>query len=404
LVKPSGSRLWNQAYRFGGKQKKLSHGAYPSVSLATARLLRDEARKLLASGVDPGANKKAAKLTAVISVNNTFGRIAEEYLQRIEDEGAAESTVKKNRWMLVDLAGPDLGTRPIADITPAEILVLLQRIERSGRRETARRLRGLIGTVFRLGVSTLRAENDPTHLLRGALKAPKVQHRAAITDEKQLGALLAAIDAYDGWSTLRCALQFTALTFARPGEVRGATWAEIDLEGAIWRIDGARTKVRRPHDVPLSRQALDVLRDVKEIAPKSLLVFPAIRSNARPLSENAMNAALRRMGFTQDEMTAHGFRAAASSILNERGFRPDVIEAALGHQDQNEIRRTYNRASYWSERIELMQAWANCLDQLKQTPDEKTSVVGWMDQRSGLSGRHRPLPSVATSRGLRPSD
>ncbi len=177
-----------------------------------------------------------------------------------------------------------------------------------------------------------------------------------------------AIDAYDGWPTLRSALQFTALTFARPGEVRGATWAEIDVEEAIWRINGTRTKVRRPHEVPLSRQALDVLREVKEVGRRSTLVFPSIRSNARPLSENAMNAALRRMGFTQDEMTAHGFRAAASSILNERGFRPDVIEAALGHQDQNEIRRAYNRASYWPERIELMQAWADCIDRLKRTP------------------------------------
>ena len=194
-----------------------------------------------------------------------------------------------------------------------------------------------------------------------------MQHRAAITDEKHLGALLVAIDAYDGWPTLRCALQFTALTFARPGEVRGATWAEIDVEEAIWRINGARSKVRRPHDVPLSRQALGVLRDVREVGRRSTLVFPSIRSNARPLSENAMNAALRRMGFTQDEMTAHGFRAAASSVLNERGFRPDVIEAALGHQDQNEIRRAYNRASYWPERIELMQAWADRLDQLRRT-------------------------------------
>ena len=368
LVKPSGARLWNQAYRFNGKQKKLSHGAYPIVSLADARRLRDEAKRLLASGVDPGANKKAAKLSAVISATNTFAGIAEEYLQRIEDEGAAAATVTKNRWLLVDLAGPDLGARPIADVSPAEILALLQKIERSGRRETARRLRSVIGTVFRFAVATLRAKNDPTLLLRGALKATKVQHRAAITDEKQFGALLAAIDAYDGWPTLRCALKFTALTFARPGEVRGAAWAEIDMKEAIWRIDGARTKVRRTHDVPLSRQALEVLREVKEIAGGRTLVFPSIRSHARPLSENSMNAALRRMGYTQEEMTAHGFRAAASSILNERGFRPDVIEAALGHQDQNEIRRAYNRASYWPERIELMQAWADCLDQLKQTP------------------------------------
>jgi integrase len=365
LVKPNGARLWNQAYRFAGKQKKLSHGPYPTLTLADARRLRDEAKKLLASGIDPGANKRAAKLAVATSAGDTFGALADEYLSRIADEGAAPATIEKNRWMLVDLAGPALGKRPIAEITPAEILVFLQQIERSGRRETARRLRSVIGTVFRLAVATLRAKDDPTVPLRGALKAPQVRHRAAITDGKQLGALLASIDVYDGWPTLRCALQFTALTFARPGEVRGALWDEIDLENAVWRIDGKRTKVRRPHDVPLSRQAVAVLADVKEVARASALVFPSIRSNKRPLSENSMNSALRRLGFTQDEMTAHGFRAAASSILNEKGYRPDVIEAALGHQEKNEIRRAYNRATYWPERIELMQAWADHLDALK---------------------------------------
>lgn len=365
LVKPNGTRLWNQAYRFAGKQKKLSHGTYPLISLADARGLRDDAKRLLASGVDPGANKRAQRLEAGTSAGDTFGVIADEYLARLEDQGAAAATVTKNRWMLVDLAGPALGQRPISEITPAEILALLQQIERSGRRETARRLRSVIGTVFRLAVATLRAKDDPTQPLKGALKAPKVRHRAAITDEKKLGALLVAIDDYDGWPTLRCALQFAALTFTRPGEVRGATWDEIALDAAVWRIDGKRTKVRRPHEVPLSRQALDVLREVKEVARASKLVFPSIRSNVRPLSENAMNSALRRLGFTQDEMTAHGFRAAASSILNERGYRADVIEAALGHQEKNEIRRAYNHATYWPERIELMQAWADHLDSMK---------------------------------------
>lgn len=365
LVKPSGARLWNQAYRFAGKQKKLSHGAYPLVSLADARQLRDDAKKLLASGVDPAANKKANKLAAAISAENTFGGIAEEFLERLADGGAAASTVAKNRWMLIDLAGPDLGSRPIAEISPAEVLTLLRHIEDTGRRETARRMRSVIGAVFRLAVATLRATNDPTQVLRGALKAPQVKHRAAITDEKQLGVLLAAIDDYDGWPTLRCALQFIALTFARPGEVRGATWDEIDLQNAAWRIDATRTKMRRVHEVPLSRQAIAVLEETRRVARQSKLVFPSIRSNARPLSENGMNAALRRLGFTQDEMTAHGFRSSASSILNERGFRSDVVEAALGHQDQNEIRRAYNRASYWPERVELMQWWADHLDSLK---------------------------------------
>lgn len=365
LVKPSGARLWNQAYRFAGKQKKLSHGSYPLVSLAQARERRDEAKQLLASGVDPGANKKANKLAAAISAENTFGDLANEYLKRLKDGGAAASTIAKNRWMLVDLAGPDLGTRPIADITAAELLTLLRGIEDSGRRETARRLRSVIGGVFRLAIATLRATSDPTLVLRGALKTPIVKHRAAITDEKQLGALLVAIDAYDGWPTLRCALQFIALTFARPGEVRGATWDEIDVENAVWRIGARRTKMRRVHEVPLAKQAIAVLEETQRVARQSTLVFPSIRSNARPLSENAMNSALRRLGFTQSQMTAHGFRSAASSILNEHGIRPDVIEAALGHQDQNEIRRAYNRASYWPERVNLMQWWADHLDELR---------------------------------------
>ena len=365
LVKPSGARLWNQAYRFAGKQKKLSHGGYPIVSLADARERREEAKRLLAAGIDPAANKKANKLAAVISAENTFASIAHEFLRRLEDGGAAPATVNKNRWMLVDLVGPMLGLRPVAEISSAELLVLLRAVEDSGRRETARRMRSVIGAVFRLAIATLRATSDPTQVLRGALKAPQVKHRAAITDETKLGALLASIDDYDGWRTLRCALQFIALTFARPGEVRGATWDEVDIENATWRIGAKRTKMRRVHEVPLSRQALEVLAETRQVARQSKLVFPSIRSSARPLSENAMNSALRRLGFKQEEMTAHGFRSSASSILNERGFRSDVIEAALGHQDQNDIRRAYNRASYWPERVDLMQWWADQLDTLK---------------------------------------
>ncbi|HSI41409.1 MAG TPA: integrase arm-type DNA-binding domain-containing protein [Xanthobacteraceae bacterium] len=368
LVKPNGARFWNQAYRYGGKQKKLSHGPYPILSLADARRLRDEAKKLLAAGLDPSSEKRSSKIARVSSTETTFGGVADEYLTRLEDEGAAPSTLAKCRWLLVDLAGPELGRRPIAEISPAEVLEVLQQVERSGRRETARRLRSVIGVVFRLAVSTLRAKDDPTHLLKGALKAPKVRHRAALTDPQKLGPLLIAIDEYDGWPTLRCALQFIALTFARPGEVRGAVWTEMDLERGVWHIEGARTKMRRPHDVPLSSQALAVLSEVRDVARASKLVFPSIRSAARPLSENAMNSAFRRMGFTQDEMTAHGFRSTASSILNERGVRSDVIEAALGHQERNEVRRAYNRATYWPERVQLMQDWADYLDTLKQVP------------------------------------
>ena len=223
--------------------------------------------------------------------------------------------------------------------------------------------------MFRFAIATLRAENDPTFALKDALERPRVTHRAALTDPKKLGGLMRAIDEYDGWPTLRSALLFTALTFARPGEVRGARWAEIDFDSATWGIPAERMKMRRPHVVPLSRQAMAVLADIRPLTGASELIFPSIRSNKKLLSENAMNSALRRMGFTQEEMTSHGFRAAASSILNEKGHSPDVIEAALGHLDQNEVRRAYNRATYWPERVVLMQVWADLLDEFRARKD-----------------------------------
>ena len=290
--------------------------------------------------------------------------MAGEFLAKIEAEGAAASTISKNKWLLADLAAP-LANRPIAEITAAEILDLLKRIEKSGRRETARRLRGVMGTVFRLAVVTLRATSDPTQAIQGALLRANTKPRAAITDEKQFGGLLRAIDEYDGWPTIKAALQFSALTFARPGEVRGATRSEINFDKAVWRVAAERTKMRRPHDVPLSRQALAVLKDIWPMSDHCELVFPSIRSNQRPLSENAFNSALRRMGYAQEEMSAHGFRSSASTILNENGFNADVIEAALGHQAENAIRRAYNRAVYWPERIALMQKWADMLDAFK---------------------------------------
>ncbi|MFG1426405.1 tyrosine-type recombinase/integrase [Roseixanthobacter glucoisosaccharinicivorans] len=378
LVSPNGSRIWRLAYRFAGKPKQLSFGPYPTTSLADARLKRDEAKKQLLNGEDPSTVRKLDKVAASVAAENTFGAIAAEYLARLEAREAAAATMSKNRWMLETLAGPALANRPIAQITPVEILAVLQQIERSGRRETARRMRSAIGTVFRFAIATLRAETDPTAALRDALERPKVTHRAALLDPKAVGGLMRAIDEYDGWPTLRSALLFTALTFCRPGEIRGARWAEFDFETSVWSIPAERMKMRRPHKVPLSKQALRVLAEIRPLTGEAELVFPSIRSNKKLLSENALNSALRRMGFTQDEMTAHGFRATASSILNERGFLPDVIEAALAHIDQNEIRRAYNRATYWPERVVLMQAWADMLDEFRATK----AVV-----RKGSTGR-----------------
>lgn len=366
LVGPNGSKLWRFRYRFAGRENMLTFGAYPIVSLADAREKRDEAHKLLANGVDPSAKRKQDKAAGTAANANTFGAIADEVLANKEANEAANSTLEKNRWLLKNLAEP-LANRPIAQITAAEILQLLKRIEVSGRRETARRLRGLIGSVFRYAIVTLRATSDPTVATHGALLAPKVRHRAAIIDEQKLGGLIRAIDDYDGWPTVSAALKFTALTFARPGEVRGATRKEFDFDKAVWSISGERTKMRRPHEVPLSRQAIELLQGIWTLSDHGELIFPSIRSNRLPLSENALNSALRRMGYTKDEMTAHGFRASASTILNSRGHNPDAIEAALGHQDENEIRRIYNRGKYWPERVKLMSDWADLLDNFRAT-------------------------------------
>ena len=367
LVQPNGNKFWRFRYRFAGVEKMLALGTYPATSLAEARAKRDEAKEQLESGKDPSIQRKREKAAVTAAMQNTFGAIAAEFVDNMKKNEAAASTLDKAKWLLEDVAAP-LTRRAVTDITSAELLALLKHVERSGRRETARRLRSRISAVFRLAIVTLRATNDPTLALKGALLNPKVTHRAAIIDEAKFGGLLRCIDAFDGWPTLKAAMLFTALTCARPGEVRFATRVEINFEKALWRIPAERTKMRRQHDVPLSRQALDVLKDVWLFSEQAELVFPSLISAKKPLSENAVNSALRRMGYAQDEMTSHGFRATASTILNERGVNADVIEAVLGHQHQNAIRRTYNRASYWPERVALMQKWADMLDEFRNLP------------------------------------
>ena len=366
LVKPGGSKLWQMRYKLNRKENVLSFGRYPIVSLSEARSRRAGARKLISNGIDPAEQREQEKLTVADETRQTFALLADEYLERMKLNGAAASTLSKTEWLLKNLAAP-LADRPIKRITPAEILVLLQRVEASGRRETARRLRGTIGSVFKFAIVTLRADVDPTLPLHGALLPPKVVGRAAITDEAEFGRLLRALDDFDGWPTIKAALEFLILTCVRPGEVRGATRNEFDLRKSVWQIPAERMKMRQPHAVPLSKQALEVLETVWWLSEKDGdLVFPSIRSKHRPLSENAFNATLRRIGFSKDEVTAHGMRVTASSILNSRGFDPDVIEAILAHQDSNSIRRAYNRATYWDQRTVLMQEWADLLDELRQ--------------------------------------
>ena len=282
LVQPSGSKLWRLRYFYLGKERTLSIGAFPDVGLADARIKREEAKKQLATGADPSVQKKLDRIAAETAARTTFGLVAAEFIERLEANGAAPTTLKKNRWLLEDLSRP-IAARPIAEVTPAEILDLLKRVEKSGRRESARRLRGVIGSVYRYAIVTLRATSDPTYALQGALLRPNTKPRAAIIDEAQFGGLLRAIDEFDGWPTIKSALQFAALTFARPGEIRLATRTEINFEKAVWLIPAERMKMRRPHNVPLSRQAIAVLQNIwplSELGRVDLPVHPIVPSTA----------------------------------------------------------------------------------------------------------------------------
>jgi integrase len=365
LVQPTGGRLWRLAYRFAGKQKTLALGAYPQVSLSDARAKRDDAKRLLATGADPSVKLRLDRMARQTAAANTFGLLADEYLARQAREGRSERTINKTTWLL-GIARPLLGQRPITDISAAEVLAVLRKVEVRGRLESARRLRSTIGCVFRYAIATARAENDPTFALRGALTSPTVTPRAAITDRLAFGALLRSIDGFDGQPTTRAALKLMALLFQRPGELRAAEWSEFDLDTAVWTIPESRMKMRRPHRVPLPRQAIAVLKELHAITGGGRLAFPSIRTVLRPISENTLNGALRRLGYAQDEATAHGFRASASTFLNESGkWNPDAIERALAHIEGNSVRRAYERGEYWDERVKMIAWWADYLDALR---------------------------------------
>ena len=315
----SGAKLWNLAYRFEGKQRKLAIGPFPRVSLKDARARRDEAKRMLDDGLDPSQQKRLAKIAAAAQQANTFAAIADELLVQKRREGKATSTMAKLEWLL-GLARPAIGARPISAIAAPEILHVLRGVEARERLETAHQLRAFVGSVFRFAVATGRASGDPTAALRGALITPTVRPRAAIIDPTALGELLRAIDGHKGLPEVRGALQLLALTFVRPGELRGARWEEIDFDNGIWIIPGTRMKMRRPHRVPLSRQTIALLNNLSAITGSGGLLVPGMRGRGRPLSENTLNAALRRLGYTKDEMTAHGFRAAA--VVDPQRERP----------------------------------------------------------------------------------
>lgn len=364
LLTPSGSRLWRFKYRFNGKEKKLAFGSYPEIPLKEARRRRDEARSQIAHGVDPSEAKRALADAEAESARNSFSVIAEEYLQLMEKDGREAVTIKKSRWLL-SLMEKDLGARPITEIKPPELLAVLRKTSDKGHYETARRMRSLASRVFRYAVATSRADGDPTSLLRGALPVPKVKHHSAIIDPKKVGALLRAIDGFDGQPLTKIALQLTPHLFVRPGELRRAEWPEFDLEKAVWTIPAEKMKMRRPHMVPLSRQALDLIHNAHALSARQKYVFSSLYPGNRPMSENTINAALRRLGFSGDEMTAHGFRAMAGTLLNESGkWNADAIERALAHQEVNAVRAAYLRGQHWEERVAMAQWWSDYLSDL----------------------------------------
>lgn len=361
---PTGGKWWRLKYRFAGKEKLLSLGVYPEVSLADARTKRDDARKLLRDDIDPSVRRKLEKAARVDAGANTFEIITREWFARFSPKWAQSYSRGVNR-LFERHVFPWIGSRPIAEVTAPELLAVLRRIESKGRLETAHRARTDIGMVMRYAISTGRAERDPTADLRGALPPSVPVHMAAVTDPEKLGGLLRALWTYDeGTPTVATALKLAPMLFVRPGELRSARWEDIDLDKSEWAFTASKTKT--PHIVPLARQAVSVLRDLQTLTGRAPYVFPSARTNERPMSDAAVNAALRRMGIDNTTATGHGFRATARTLLDERlGFRVDLIEAQLAHVVRDPNGRAYNRTAHLDERRRMMQAWADYLDKLR---------------------------------------
>lgn len=362
---PNGSKLWRFKYRLAGKEKRLALGAYPEVSLAEARKRCNDARAQVAKGIDPLLERKREKAAAKISANDSFDRIAEEYLGKMEKEGRAPATMNKARW-LHSLLKSQIGNLPISQIDARLLLAALRKTENKGNYESARRARSFASRVFRYAVATGRTNTDPAAFLQGSLIVPKVTHHAAILEPAKLGELLRAVDDYTGSPITKLALRMVPHVFVRPGELRHADWSEFDLAEAIWRIPEGRMKARRPHAVPLSRQTIALLVELRALTGPKGFAFPALHTRLRPMSENTMNAAFRRMGFGKEEVTSHGFRSTASTLLNESGlWHPDAIERALAHGDSDAVRGAYHRGLHWDERVKMAQWWSDHLDGLR---------------------------------------
>lgn len=374
FVTPAGGRLWRLKYRIHGKEKLLALGSYPEVPLKRAREKRDEARRLIADGVDPSERKKADQR----SMAETFETIAEEWLSK---QNMKPKTLKKTKWLLDDWLIKYLGSKPIRTIGAPEILATCRRLEAQGKNETAHRARALAGRVMRYAVATGRADRDPSADLRGALASVVVTNHASITDPTKIGELLRAIDDYQGQPSTAYALKLAPLLFVRPGELRAAEWAEFHLDGKEpqWRIPAARMKMGEQHIVPLSQQAVAIIRQLQAITGDGQYLFPSLRTTKRPISDNTINAALRRLGYSSEEMVGHGFRSMASTCLNEQGWHPDLIELQLAHAERNKVRAAYNKAKRLEDRRKMMQAWSDYLDGLKSS----NNVVSIRRESSG---------------------
>jgi integrase len=364
-ITPQGGKLWRFDYRYEGKRKTLSFGAYPDVGLSDARDKRDDARKLIAAGSDPSAQRKALRAANAERAANSFEVIAREWHQtHMADK--TEDHAKRTLTRLEKDVFPWMGARPMAEIEAPEILAVLRRIEQRGANELAHNVKRTIGQVFRFAIATGRASRNPVPDLQGALKPVVVEHYAAITDPVKIGELLRAVDGYTGELATRCAFRLSFLVMLRPGEVRKAEWQEISIERKEWRIPAHKMKMRDEHIIPLSRQAIEIFEEMRPLTGRGRYVFPSVRTLERPMSENTITGALRRLGYTGNEMTAHGFRAMASTRLNESHlFHADAIERQLAHGERDSVRAAYHRAQYLPERVRMMQWWADYLDELK---------------------------------------
>ena len=365
LLVNSTGKYWRMNYRFAGKQKTLALGVYPKVSLVEARKKRDEAKEHLAKDIDPAITKAIRKQAMLHASENTFKAVALEWYAKTSKSWAESTANNIKRYLEKDIF-PWLGNCTIKDVTAPDLLAVLRKIESRGAHEKAQRCREYAGRVFRYAVATGRAERDPSGDLRGALTPVKVKHHASITDPKAIGALLRAINDFSGSFITKCALQLAPLVFVRPGELRHAEWAEINFEKEEWRIPGHKMKMGEVHIVPLSHQAIEILQSIHPLTGDGQYIFPSLRSGKRPMSENTINGALRRMGYEKDEMTGHGFRSMASTLLHEHGWPHEAIERQLAHAERNKVVAAYNYAEHVPKRKEMMHWWANYLDELAE--------------------------------------